>query len=162
MVIGPLHAVLLWGGSALGGSTVGGSALGGSTVGGSTPGGSTPGGQIHPRTRGGALGWTSAKPQPTPVRSRPTGRLSLGGIMAALPSALRRRGLGQLGVRARLVLVAVVVVFVALVAGGGALIYILQEDLKSSATAGATARAGQVADLIRFAGVAQAAASLRE
>jgi signal transduction histidine kinase len=66
----------------------------------------------------------------------------------------------QLGVRGRLVLTAVVVVFVALLAGGSALIYILQEDLKSSATAGASTRAGQVRDLIRLAGVSKAAASL--
>lgn len=57
----------------------------------------------------------------------------------------RVRGSGQrIGVRASSVLVAVVVVFAALLVGGAGLLYTLENDLEQTATANARARASEV------------------
>jgi len=66
----------------------------------------------------------------------------------------------QVGVRTRSVLVAVVVVLVALLAGGSGLVYALQSNLEQTATADASDRADEVAALIQSSGVTAAAASL--
>jgi signal transduction histidine kinase len=60
------------------------------------------------------------------------------------------------------VLVAVVVVLLALLAGGSGLVYILQLNLEGSASSTASSRAAEVADLIRSEGVQRASATLVE
>jgi signal transduction histidine kinase len=68
----------------------------------------------------------------------------------------------RLGVRPRLVLVAVVVVLVALLAGGSGLLWALQANLERSSEASARSRAIEVVSLISNEGVAEVAASLTE
>lgn len=66
----------------------------------------------------------------------------------------------QLGVRGRSVLVAVAVVLVALLAGGSALVYLLQLNLERSASASGATRAAQIGALIETEGVTAAAAAV--
>ena len=78
------------------------------------------------------------------------------GWVARLGSRLGPR----LGVRARSVLVAVVVVSVALVIGGTGLVYALQTNLEQSAEATARQRAAEVVTLVVEDGVSRTATSL--
>ena len=66
----------------------------------------------------------------------------------------------RIGVRWRSVLVAVVVVLLALLAGGSGLVYILQQNLEGAARSSATSRAFEVEGLIRSGGLAQASATI--
>lgn len=68
----------------------------------------------------------------------------------------------RMGVRARSVLVAVVVVSLALLAGGSALVYALEVNLESSAESTARERAAAVVALINSAGIDVASAGLAE
>jgi signal transduction histidine kinase len=75
----------------------------------------------------------------------------------------RASGAGiQIGVRTWSVLVAVVVVLLALLAGGSGLVYILQLNLEGSASSTASSRAAEVADLIRSEGPERASETLVE
>ncbi len=77
------------------------------------------------------------------------------------PGIISRIG-PRVGVRARSVLVAVVVVSLALLAGGSALLYALQNNLQQSVESTARERAAEVVTLIGAAGVDAAAAGLEE
>jgi signal transduction histidine kinase len=68
----------------------------------------------------------------------------------------------QVGVRARSVLVAVVVVLLALLAGGSGLVYVLQLNLERTAASTASLRAAEVDNLIASGGVTAAAGTLVE
>lgn len=68
----------------------------------------------------------------------------------------------RLGVRPRLVLVAVVVVLVALLAGGSGLLWALQANLERSSEESARSRAIEVVSLISNEGVVEASTSLTE
>lgn len=68
----------------------------------------------------------------------------------------------RMGVRASSVLVAVVVVSLALLAGGSALVYALQSNLESSAESAARERAAEVSSSVRSDGVAATSAGLAE
>lgn len=68
----------------------------------------------------------------------------------------------QIGVRARSVLVAVVVVLAAMLAGGSGLVYLLQLNLERAAASTANSRAAEVGDLIASRGVTAAAGTLVE
>jgi signal transduction histidine kinase len=70
------------------------------------------------------------------------------------------RGLRRLGVRPRLVLVAVAVVLVALLAGGSALLYTLQTNLEQTLESSARNRAAEVAALIAEDGPAETVTGL--
>jgi signal transduction histidine kinase len=78
-----------------------------------------------------------------------------------MPRPASRPG-AQIGVRTWSVLVAVVVVLLALLAGGSGLVYILQLNLEGSAVSTASSRAAEVADLIQSEGVQRASATLVE
>ena len=70
--------------------------------------------------------------------------------------AQRRR----LGVRARSVLVAVGVVLIAMLIGGAGLVYVLEDNVETTATATANARAQEVSDLIASTGLSEATATI--
>lgn len=74
--------------------------------------------------------------------------------------APRRRFGWPAGIRGRSALVAVLVVLVAMLAGGTGLILILQQNLERSANSAAEARGAEVAALVRDQGVATAVAAL--
>jgi signal transduction histidine kinase len=78
-----------------------------------------------------------------------------------MPRQTPRAG-AQIGVRTWSMLVAVVVVLLALLAGGSGLVYILQLNLEGSASTTASSRATEVADLIRSEGVQRASETLVE
>jgi signal transduction histidine kinase len=66
----------------------------------------------------------------------------------------------RMGVRPRLVLVAVAVVLVALLAGGSALLFVLQTNLERTLESSARGRAAEVAALIKEDGVAETVTGL--
>src|SRR5215212_5090151 len=78
-----------------------------------------------------------------------------------MPRRASRAGT-QIGVRTWSVLVAVVVVLLALLAGGSGLVYILQLNLEGSASSTASSRAAEVADLLRSEGPERASETLVE
>jgi signal transduction histidine kinase len=78
-----------------------------------------------------------------------------------MPRRASRAGT-QIGVRTWSVLVAVVVVLLALLAGGSGLVYILQLNLEGSASSTASSRAAEVGDLIRSEGPERASETLVE
>ena len=80
----------------------------------------------------------------SPTDRRPA--VPTGGVTTSPRSLWQRlsRTGQRIGVRARSVIVAVVVVFAALVVGGAVLLYTLENDLEQTATANARARASEV------------------
>lgn len=71
-----------------------------------------------------------------------------------------RPGRVRLGIRARSVIVAVVVVLAAMLLGGAGLVFVLEDNLETTATATATARAREIGDLITTSGLSEASATI--
>lgn len=65
------------------------------------------------------------------------------------------------GVRTRLVLIAVITVLVALAAGGGLLVVLLQANLRNGAASAATSRAAEVASFVRSDGLSETGRALQ-
>src|SRR6478735_8251451 len=66
----------------------------------------------------------------------------------------------RLGIRGRSVVVAVVVVVAAMLLGGAGLVFVLEDNLETTATATAEARAREVGDLITTTGLTEATATI--
>lgn len=66
----------------------------------------------------------------------------------------------RLGIRSRSVIVAVVVVLAAMLLGGAGLVFVLEDNLETTATATAEARAREIGDLITTRGLSEATATI--
>ena len=69
-------------------------------------------------------------------------------------------GRARLGIRGSSVVVAVVVVFVAMLLGGAGLVFVLEDNLETTATTTAEARAREVGDLITVTGLSEATSTV--
>ena len=91
------------------------------------------------------------------ARSSSPGRRA---VVRARRSLSRPVALFPIGLRSRLTLLAVAVVLAAMIAGGGGLILLLADNVETTATSTASARAGAVNDIIASIGLTEAAASV--